>query len=100
MMFDDHDITDDWNISASWIAEMREKPWWDARIVGGLVAYWCYQQLGNLSPEALHDDGLWEAVRQADDAGPVLRRFAFAADRDPGARGGPTTGTSARSTSS
>ena len=85
MMFDDHDITDDWNISGSWIAEMRDKPWWDERIVGGLMAYWCYQQLGNLSPEVLAEDALWEEVRAADDAGSALRRFVFAADRDPGA---------------
>ena len=29
MLFDDHDIHDDWNISQAWLEEMRAKPWWD-----------------------------------------------------------------------
>ena len=31
MIFDDHDVNDDWNISWSWVEEMRAAPWWDAR---------------------------------------------------------------------
>ena len=34
MIFDDHDIHDDWNTSISWLEEMRAKPWWDRRITG------------------------------------------------------------------
>ena len=30
MIFDDHDVNDDWNISQSWVEEMRALPWWDA----------------------------------------------------------------------
>ena len=40
MIFDDHEVNDDWNISASWIAEMRAQPWWHERIVGAFMAYW------------------------------------------------------------
>jgi hypothetical protein len=29
MIFDDHDVNDDWNISWSWVKEMREQAWWD-----------------------------------------------------------------------
>ena len=29
MIFDDHDVHDDWNISEAWIAQMRAKPWWE-----------------------------------------------------------------------
>ena len=29
MIFDDHEVTDDWNISESWVEEMRTHPWWD-----------------------------------------------------------------------
>ena len=28
MIFDDHDVRDDWNTSAAWRDEMRAKPWW------------------------------------------------------------------------
>ena len=36
MIFDDHDVIDDWNTSVEWVAEMRATDWWDRRIVGGL----------------------------------------------------------------
>ena len=32
MIFDDHDVHDDWNTSSAWLEEMRAKPWWDERI--------------------------------------------------------------------
>jgi hypothetical protein len=34
MIFDDHDLHDDWNISWSWVQDMRELDWWDERIAG------------------------------------------------------------------
>lgn len=83
MIFDDHDIIDDWNISASWVEDARSHDWWEDRIVGGLVAYWIYQHLGNLAPEDLERDEMYRRIREADDAGPILRRFAREADRDP-----------------
>ncbi|MBW3561003.1 MAG: alkaline phosphatase D family protein [Actinobacteria bacterium] len=82
MIFDDHDIIDDWNISRSWLEDARAEDWWDERIVSGLVAYWLYQHLGNLSPQGLDEDDLYRRVREADDAGPVLREMAQEADRD------------------
>jgi hypothetical protein len=62
MIFDDHDIRDDWNTSLSWHREINAKPWWHDRIVGGLASYWVYQHLGNLSPAQLADDELWQLV--------------------------------------
>ena len=50
MIFDDHEVSDDWNISQEWVEEMRSLPWWDERITGAFMAYWLYQHLGNLSP--------------------------------------------------
>ena len=82
MIFDDHDVHDDWNTSEAWLHEMRAKPWWRARIVGALVTYWCYQHLGNMSPRQLAEDELWAAVRACDDAGDLLRDFALRADRE------------------
>lgn len=83
MIFDDHDVNDDWNISAAWLKEQRAKSWWNQRIIGGFMSYWIYQHLGNLSPRELNQDELLEQVRQTDDAGPMLREFASRADREP-----------------
>ena len=83
MIFDDHDVHDDWNTSRDWVADIRSQGWWDERIVGGFMAYWAYQHLGNLPPEDRMDDATYRAVREAQgDAGPIVREFAFAADRE------------------
>ncbi|MFD9452565.1 alkaline phosphatase D family protein [Streptomyces sp. NPDC059985] len=83
MIFDDHDVIDDWNTSAAWVADMRATPWWHERITGGLMSYWVYQHLGNLSPAELKEDELFAAVLAADDGTQVLRAFAERADADP-----------------
>ncbi|HEX6248880.1 MAG TPA: alkaline phosphatase D family protein [Nocardioidaceae bacterium] len=62
MIFDDHDIRDDWNTSIEWKQEMEATSWWHERIVSGLGSYWVYQHLGNLSPEARAKEELWQAV--------------------------------------
>jgi hypothetical protein len=82
MIFDDHDVHDDWNTSETWVRQMRRKSWWDERIVGAFMSYWVYQHLGNLSPEELEEDGLFEKVQTAEDASRVLREFAYKADRE------------------
>jgi hypothetical protein len=82
MVFDDHDVHDDWNISWRWVQEMREKPWWEARITGAFMSYWIYQHLGNLSPPELAEESMFELVQRDDDAGPRLRRFALVCDRE------------------
>jgi len=83
MVFDDHDVIDDWNTSESWRREMRATGWWRERLLGGLVSYWVYQHLGNLSPGELAEDPLYARVRAAEDGAPVLREFAERADADP-----------------
>ncbi len=82
MVLDDHDMHDDWNISRSWVDEMRRKPWWKERAVAGLMSYWIYQFIGNLSPRELEESDLYGKVRRLDDAGPVLREFAAKDDRE------------------
>ncbi|PRY49115.1 PhoD-like phosphatase [Knoellia remsis] len=67
MIFDDHDIRDDWNTSRSWLEEMRATSWWHGRIVGGLASYWVFQHAGNLSPAALAEDEIWKVVAGHDD---------------------------------
>ncbi len=83
MIFDDHDISDDWNTSESWRRDMQATSWWEERVVGGLASYWVYQHLGNLSPEALGANELYRRVRaDGGDCLPMLREFAAAADRE------------------
>ena len=65
MIFDDHDVRDDWNTSKSWRADMKAKSWWHERIVGALSSYWVYQHLGNLAPAELAADELYQRVRDA-----------------------------------
>jgi hypothetical protein len=81
MIFDDHDVHDDWNTSRTWVDDIRREPWWDERVTSGLVSYWIYQHIGNLSPRELRDNGMLAKVQEADDAGPFLRRFAFSTER-------------------
>jgi hypothetical protein len=63
MLWDDHDMSDDWNISAAWLRAEREKPWWHGRATGCIASYWIYQHLGNRSPRALDQDEVYGAVR-------------------------------------
>ncbi|MGC4986442.1 alkaline phosphatase D family protein [Streptomyces sp. DT193] len=83
MIFDDHDVIDDWNTSEAWLAEIRATPWWRERVLSGLMSYWVHQHLGNLSPAELSADLLYAAVRETPDGTDVLRAFAAQADADP-----------------
>ncbi|MCX4909110.1 alkaline phosphatase D family protein [Streptomyces sp. NBC_00878] len=83
MIFDDHDVIDDWNTSEAWVADMRATPWWRERILSGLMSYWVHQHLGNLPPERLADDPLYAEVRATPDGTDALRAFAARADTDP-----------------
>ncbi|MCX5288518.1 MULTISPECIES: alkaline phosphatase D family protein [unclassified Streptomyces] len=85
MIFDDHDVIDDWNTSAAWLEDMRATPWWRERLLSGLMSYWVHQHLGNLSPAELAVDPLYAAVREAPDGTDDLRAFAAKADVDPAA---------------
>jgi PhoD-like phosphatase len=76
MLWDDHDMSDDWNISPSWVEEMRERPWWHRRAIGCITSYWIYQHLGNLSPAALDEDDIYKGVRGNQAAHEVLFDWA------------------------
>ena len=104
MIFDDHDIRDDWNTSLSWKQRMEATSWWHGRIVAGLGSYWVYQHLGNLSPRERAGDALWrrvlehreageldltaavDALAERADADPTSYRWSFARDLGPSAR--------------
>jgi hypothetical protein len=72
MVFDDHEIHAEWRISQGWLDEMNAEPWFDRHIRAGLSAYWVFQHLGNLSPDELEAGGLYNKVREADDAAELL----------------------------
>jgi PhoD-like phosphatase len=87
MIFDDHDVHDDWNTSGSWRRAVAALPWWHGRIESAFQSYWIYQHLGNLSPAELAGDATWGKVSQPGDAAPVLADLAHRADqREPGVR--------------
>jgi len=98
MIFDDHEIIDDWNTSVSWRADIARQPWWAERIAAGLASYWVYQHLGNLGPAELAADPLYQKVTTVDDATELLHDFGRAVDAASGlpvefrARRGPHPG--------
>lgn len=87
MIFDDHDVRDDWNTSWDWHQEIRATPWWQDRIVGALGSYWIYQHIGNLSPGLLAEDELWQVIAAHEgpelDITEQLDALAARADRHP-----------------
>ncbi|MFD4367750.1 alkaline phosphatase D family protein [Rhodococcus sp. NPDC058521] len=88
MIFDDHDVRDDWNTSHTWRRQMEATGWWKDRIIGALGSYWIYQHLGNLSPSDRAEDEMWQYVlelraRGKDDITDRLDAFADRADDQP-----------------
>jgi hypothetical protein len=88
MIFDDHDVIDDWNTSRSWVDETRAEPWWEDHIIGAMMSYWIYQHLGNLSPAEIAAEALFARVMESDDAAAVLRHWAFESERQTPIPGG------------
>ncbi len=76
MVVDDHDVSDDWNISQAWVEDMKETEWWPERECAGIASYWLYQFVGNLSPQLLRESELLEAIRDADDGLEILESVA------------------------
>jgi PhoD-like phosphatase len=86
MIFDDHDVHDDWNTSIAWVEEMRERSWWARRITAGLSSYWVYQALGNFSPDQIAERGLLDHLKDQPDAGRALHEWARRVDWGPEGR--------------
>jgi hypothetical protein len=89
MIFDDHDVRDDWNTSEAWRDEIARQPWWPERIRGALMSYWIYQHIGNFGPAELAEDDTFQRVTgSGEDNAPLLREFADRADAEvEGAKG-------------
>jgi phosphodiesterase/alkaline phosphatase D-like protein len=89
MIFDDHDIRDDWNTSYTERQQMAATSWWQDRIVGGLASYWVYQHLGNLSAQQRSEDPIWQRIMAGRTSGAevdlteALDEMADQADKNP-----------------
>ena len=77
MIFDDHDVIDDWNTSAEWVAEMRATDWWDRRVVGALHGLRRLPALGQPQPGALDEEEVYQRVNAARDGGDLLSAYAL-----------------------
>ncbi|HEY7051875.1 MAG TPA: alkaline phosphatase D family protein [Mycobacterium sp.] len=84
MIFDDHEINDKWNTSQAWLDEKRQTDWYETRIIGGLMAYWIYQHLGNLSPQELVEEQTFQAVSESRHGSEAVRAMAKNAESDDG----------------
>ena len=47
MMFDDHEVTDDWNLTQEWTDRVRASPSGRRIVANGLAAFWAFQAWGN-----------------------------------------------------
>ena len=78
MIFDDHDVRDDWNTSQTWRDEIERTSWWHDRERGALATYWIYQHIGNLSPDALATDPDSQKISKYDgDTWPLLVELVY-----------------------
>jgi len=83
MIFDDHEVTDDWNADKEWLAVVHSAKdalrYWPNTITDALCAYWIYQGWGNLAPEQWAADPRVQILERCRvdgrDALPDLRRL-------------------------
>jgi hypothetical protein len=95
MIFDDHEVTDDWNADPSWLKIVHSKAdplrCWPTTMTDALCAYWVYQGWGNLAPEQWASDPRVQVLercrKEGRDALPELRRLVFSRSVQPTAPG-------------
>jgi hypothetical protein len=68
MIFDDHDVTDDWNITGNWYDEVRFSPLGRRIVSNALAAYWAFQGWGN-DPDNFSEDLVVTIRQQQEDTG-------------------------------
>lgn len=61
MIFDDHDVTDDWNFTTEWKDNVRNKPFGRRVVANALAAYWVFQGWGN-NPNDFNDNIIKNAI--------------------------------------
>ncbi|GCE49312.1 PhoD-like phosphatase [Thermosporothrix hazakensis] len=68
MMFDDHEITNNWNTSPTWRQEALQQGL-EQTIIDGMVAYWVYQGWGNILPHLYPQHPLLRIMQEAEQSG-------------------------------
>jgi hypothetical protein len=58
MICDDHDVTDDWNITGYWYGKVRDSDTGRRVVANALAAYWAFQGWGN-DPDNFDKDLKW-----------------------------------------
>ncbi|MFS1894939.1 hypothetical protein [Vibrio lentus] len=74
MIFDDHDVTDDWNLTVGWEHAVDQNQFATQVIGNGLAAYWMCQGWGN-KPESF-DETFIEQAKQLFVAQPLITKQA------------------------
>ncbi|MFA0424630.1 alkaline phosphatase family protein, partial [Vibrio sp. 10N.222.54.A1] len=72
MIFDDHDVTDDWNLTVGWEHAVDQNQFATQVIGNGLAAYWMCQGWGN-KPESF-DETFIEQAKQLFVAQPLITK--------------------------
>ncbi|MCK8071444.1 alkaline phosphatase family protein [Vibrio sp. 1CM23M] len=72
MIFDDHDVTDDWNLTVGWEHAVDQNQFATQVIGNGLAAYWMCQGWGN-KPESF-DETFIEQAKQLFVAQPLIAK--------------------------
>ncbi len=62
MIFDDHEVTDDWNLSTQWLNDVKNSSTGTQIINNALAAYWVFQGWGN-DPQHNNNDELISALQ-------------------------------------
>ncbi len=74
--FDDHDVTDDWNLTREWRQRVRDSPTGRRAVANALACFWAFQGWGN-QPENFDDtfiDTVVTGVRGAPDMAETFER--------------------------
>ena len=68
MMFDDHDVTDDWNITHGWYDDVRQSDLGRRIVSNALAACWAFQSWGN-DPDNFDKDMVWSIQQRLTEQG-------------------------------
>jgi hypothetical protein len=66
MIFDDHDVTDDWNITGDWYDGVRDSPLGRRIVTNALASYWAFQAWGN-DPDNFDKDLILSITQRLND---------------------------------
>ena len=95
MVFDDHEVTDDWNLTRSWEERVGANPTGRRLVTNAIAAYWAFQGWGN-DPDSFPDSYAKPLTEYTASKGETTSNYeqAFYPDNpdpnDPQGKGGPS----------